>query len=53
MPFNLQVQEVYISSSVRRFIARPRECMVAQQLNTRYRIDEKNQWIFYLSSNSL
>ena len=47
MPFNLQVQEVYISSSVRRFIARPRECMVAQQLNTRYRIDEKNQWIFY------
>ena len=44
IPYISQVEEVYISSSVRKFIARSRELI---HLDAKYRIHEDNQWLFY------
>ena len=47
IPYSSHVKEVYISSSVRKFIARSRECREIIHLDVKYRIHEDNQWLFY------
>ena len=46
IPYFLRVQEIYISSSVRKFIARPREYRVGIHLDAKYRIHEDNEVLF-------